>query len=513
MNPVLRYSHNSNLFGLMRARDIAKEAKRAGWKWDERGFFTTPSLYKAMPFARIADDTARMVLDPHLSQVEQSRATSSALSIPAPAGCEYLPFQKAGIAYAVQRRSTLLGDEPGLGKTIQAIGVANYLGLKRILVICPANLRLNWAEEIEKWHLQNPGLSVVMNGKTAISPRRSCIISYDLAASRVSIPGPYDLVIADEGHYLKNPGARRTKAVLGFRGSQGLLRWGKYRLVLTGTPVPNRVNEIYPVIKTLAPEVIDRMSYDAFLRYYAVVVAGEYGIQVVGIRHEEELYNRLRAGFMVRRLKSEVLKDLPPKTYKMVVFSKDGFNKILERERHFNAQEIIRHGVPVGSALPEVRREMGVAKAPMVVSYVSDLLDSGVKQVIVFAHHREVASILERGLKSYGVVTVTGSTSAIAKQANKNTFQKGGARVFIGNIIAAGVGITLTAAADVVFAESSWVPGENEQAEDRAHRIGQGQPVLIHYLVVEESLDAVILGSAAKKRTNITRILDGGKDE
>src|SRR5574343_34955 len=468
MNPVLRYSASSSLFGLFSAAPIQKDARRAGFEWDDRGFFKSSSPYRAIQFAQYADQTAKRALRPYLQAVAESQATDSILEIPAPAGLEYMPFQKAGIAYASRRMNTLLGDEPGLGKTIQAIGLANYLGLSRLLVVCPAGLRLNWALEIAKWHLRDGSTDVLLDGKGKIRPHRSTIVSYDLAVRLRAdlMRQQYDLVILDE---------------------------------------------CLSVIRALAPETIDSMNFHAFRGHYAIVKSNGFGDKVVGIRHEAELYQRLRAGFMVRRLKADVLKDLPDKTYKMVVFDKSGFKSVLNRERQFSAAEILSRGLPVGSALPEIRREMGIAKAPLVSQYVEDLLEDGTEKVIVFAHHREVVEALARNLSRYRPLTITGATTARDRQAGIDSFQKGDNRVIICNLVAGGVGVTLTRAADVIFAEASWVPGEHEQAEDRAHRIGQTRGVLVHHLVVEGSLDAAILGSAAMKRKNIRTILDGGE--
>lgn len=513
--PVLKYSAKSSLFGLMNAFGIRDNARQAGFTWDDRGFWKTASAYRALRFFDIANEQARTILKPYVDGIRESQATNAIIPVPAPVGLEYLPFQKAGIAYASRRMSTLIGDEPGLGKTIQAVGLANYLGLSKMLVLCPAGLRLNWAAEVEKWHLRKTGIQVILNGKQRPQPGKTIITSYDLCAgiAKDLVKLQFDMAVADEGHYLKNPETQRTKLTLGFKGFPGLVNLAPRKLVLTGTPIPNRVNEVYPVVRRIAPETIDNMSYRAFLNYYAVTIRGGFGEQIVGIRNEEELYMRLRAGVMVRRLKKDVLKDLPPKQYKMVVFPKSGYAKVLKREAPFSAAEIVRHGVPVGSALPEVRHEMGIAKAPQSAAYITDLLDDGIEKVIVFAYHKEVIAILSRALAKYGVVVVTGDSSATARQSAVNEFQNNKhTRVFIGNLVAAGVGITLTKAADVVFVEGSWVPGENEQTEDRAHRIGQGaSSVMIHYLVVEESLDATILGSAARKRKNIRTILDGGE--
>src|SRR5574343_391337 len=207
MTPVLRYSASSNLFGLFSAASLQREARRIGFEWDDRGFFKSPSPYRAIQFAQYADDTAKRALRPYLQAVRESQATDSILEIPAPAGLAYMPFQKAGIAYASRRMNTLLGDEPGLGKTIQAIGLANYLGLSRLLVICPAGLRLNWEREIEKWHIESPGADVLLDGKSRISRHGSTVVSYEMAISRRAdlMSRQYDAVILDEAHYLKNP--------------------------------------------------------------------------------------------------------------------------------------------------------------------------------------------------------------------------------------------------------------------------------------------------------------------
>jgi SWI/SNF-related matrix-associated actin-dependent regulator 1 of chromatin subfamily A len=209
-------------------------------------------------------------------------------------------------------------------------------------------------------------------------------------------------------------------------------------------------------------------------------------------------------------MKADVLKDLPPKRYKLVVFPENGeTRKVLQREAEFDAAELIAHGAPVGSALPEIRREMGVAKVPQAAEYISDLLEGGAQKVIVFGHHIEVIGELERKLRRFGVAVITGSTPQKARQAAVDAFQTDPrVRVFLGNE-AAEEGITLTAAADVVLAEPEWVPGKNEQRVDRAHRIGQKDRVIVHILVVEGSLDAKILGAAANKMKDIKGILGG----
>jgi len=323
-----------------------------------------------------------------------------------------------------------------------------------------------------------------------------------------------DGVLVHNCHNIKNADTQRTKLILGSGKEWRGLVDKTPSIFLTGTPVPNgRPSEMWPIIYRCAPEIIDYAKYWTFVdRFCLVQDDGQGGVLIRGAKRQAELYARLRgSGFMIRRLKEDVLKDLPPKQYKMVVFPADSeTKKILHKESAFSADEIIKHGAPVGSALPEYRREMGIAKVPQAVEYIKDMLDGGVEKVVVFAHHVEVIGLLREALEDFGVVVITGATSATARQAACDQFQTNPTRrVFIGNILAAGVGVTLTAAQDVVLVESSWVPGENDQAIDRLHRIGQIGSVLAHILVVEGSLDAKILGSAAHKAGDVGKILDG----
>lgn len=502
----MKLDFQDNLFTLRCSYEERRIPKQAGFQWSPaRKCWATPNGVSAHPFAGNATPAAAAALQNVQNIIELSQATTTMFYPPVPTGLELYPYQRAGVQYASMFKVCMIGDEPGLGKTMQAIALANHLGLRDLLVICPASLRLNWVREIERWTTVGHQPHAILNGKDVFG---SCnVVSYDLAVNRSAevLKLRPQMLVLDEAHYLKNPGAKRTKVVL-----QQIVKLADRVLLLTGTPVPNRVNELYSILRALRPDVIDHMSYGRFLTRFAKVLSGPYGDQVVGVKNERELYARLRAGFMVRRLKADVLKDLPPKSYKLVVFPADaGFIKILKREAQFDAKTIIQHGVPVGTALPEIRREMGVAMAPKAVQYVQDLFDDGVKKVVVFAHHKDVVRILQDGLAQYGVVSITGATPPGTRQAAVDCFQeRADVRVFIGNIVAAGAGITLTASSDVVFAESSWVPGEDDQAADRCHRIGQQDNVLIHHLVVEGSISAAVLGAAARKRQDIQKLLD-----
>jgi SWI/SNF-related matrix-associated actin-dependent regulator 1 of chromatin subfamily A len=456
----------------------------------------------------------------HLSN--QADASMTVTSVPAPKGQAYKPFQLAGIDHMVSqlrrgRRSLGLFDEQGNGKTVQAIGVANYFGMKKLLVICPASLRLNWAREIEKWHLHSNGVTPVITGKDLFHLDRSVVVSYNLA-TKVKEFEP-DLIIVDESHYIKNSGTVRTQLILGNLKEKwpGLVAKAP-TLFLSGTPLPNgKPNELWPLLFKCAPDCISNLNFWNFVRRFCRVEDdGDGGVIFRGAKKTTipELFVRLRgSGFMTRRLKKDVLKDLPPKQYQMVVFPKDSKTaKVVRKEKEFNAHEIITHGVPVGSALPGLRREMGIAKLDQSVNFIKTLLDGGVDKLVVFAYHTEVNAELTKRLAGYGAVKITGSTPAALRQDHCDAFQSDPrVRVLVGNLQAAGTGFTLTAAHNVVFVEGSWVPGENDQCADRVHRIGQNERVTVFFLVVTGSLDARILSSAAGKATDVKGVLDNEK--
>lgn len=401
-----------------------------------------------------------------------------------------------------------------------AIATINQLHIDpaKVLVICPASLRLNWAKELDMWQCDPGRPEVILSSKDTPARKGPLIVSYNLASSESwsEYLGWFDwqMVIFDEAHYLKNPEAERTRRLLGdLKKTRGLVAHAKRVLLLTGTPIPNRPHEFFWPIRRLNPAIIDGMSYYAFLRHYMTGFDDVNGFRPTGAKNQAELHNRLRAsGWMIRREKAAVLPQLPDKRYSMIVFPQDSSTaKIIEREQQFSAREIMEHGVPVGvSALPELRKEMGLAKVKDCLAWIKDQLDGGMEKMIAFAHHTEVVEALVDGLKDYMARGIYGKTSMAARQAAVDAFQEDpAARVLVGSFTPMGTGWTLTAAHDVVFVEGSWVPSDNEQAADRVHRIGQeADKVTIYFLVVEGSLDAHILGTAASKASDIGKVLD-----
>lgn len=432
--------------------------------------------------------------------------------IPAPPGLEYMPFQKAGIRSIVKYKNILLADEPGLGKTIQAIGAINYLKIRKILIICPAFLRLNWKKELEKWIVEKLSIQIVTSGKDKLMDADITIFSYDLLIKfrPELLKQNFTAIIADESHYLKSTKAKRTKIFFGNKRTRGLVTIADRVILMTGTPITNRPHELYHVLKTLFPRSVSDLSYINFLdRYCVYYINAPFGRVITGAKNQEELNIKLRSGFMVRRLKKDVLKQLPSKQYQIIELTNDhNVKKLIEQEKICNFDIMAASKIIFDSNISQIRKELGVLKVKPAINFIENLLEEKEK-IVLFAHHHDVIDGLEKELKKYNPVTITGKTPMKQRDNNISMFQNDkNCRVFIGNIQAAGTGITLTAADTVVFVESSWVPGENDQAADRVHRIGQDSNVMIYFIVFENSLDFKILNSFVGKSRDINKILD-----
>ena len=473
----------------------------------------------------------------HADRAKASAASWAAdadITVPKPATCphDYYPFQKAGIAYALEREGTLIGDEMGLGKTIQGIGFANSVNARRILVVAPATLLMNWRIEIMKWQTLNLPVNVIRPENPLYSVEREgwYVINYDIVGRHDDLlkSVEWDLLICDECHYLKTPNAKRTKLLLGNKDG-GALK-AKRRLMLTGTPILNRPMELWPIISNLDPK---RWNNPKNFKYR---YCGGWDGQ--GATNLEELNARLRETVMVRRLKRDVLKELPAKRRQMVAIAVEDeeLAALLEEELEMYERreaEMIEVSAAVQRAEAEgdeelykecveklrmiqnvafeemsrIRHETALRKVGYVIEHCRQI-EPGTK-VLVFAHHLDVVDALVEGLQDRGVVSITGRTPNHKRQPIVEAFQNDPAiEFFVGNIKAAGVGLTLTAASHGVFAELDWTPANVTQAEDRMHRIGQTESVLVQHVVLDGSLDAKIAKMLIAKQEIIDAALN-----
>ena len=531
--------------------------KAAGFRWDRdaRQWWTSDPAVAA----KLADpeQAARCVAEAATRQavrqeaIETSRAQDAdvelpcSAGLPCPAGLAYLPYQRAGIAAALKRQNVLFGDEMGLGKTIQAIGLINAdPTLNRILVICPATLRVNWRNELRKWLTRDLTIGFATGSICDPKAFNITIINYDILTRHESVLRSitWDLIIADEAHFLKNPKAKRTRAVVGIddytakkEDRQPLAPIAARRAaLLTGTPIPNRPVEAWPLVHFLAPTEF-RSFYGYATRYCAAGNNG-YGWDASGSSNLAELQDKLRATIMIRRLKADVLTELPAKRRAIIELPANGASGAVDAEveaysRHEEQLDALRVAVELAKAsdrqedyeaavgalkvtaqaafaeMSKLRHETAVAKIPYVIDHIRSIVEAGSK-VVVFAHHHDVIEALAAEFGSQAV-TLYGETKMADRQAAVDRFQSdSNVLVFIGGILAAGVGITLTAASHVVFAELDWVPGNMTQAEDRLHRIGQRDMVLVQHLVLEGSLDARMAHILVEKQEVQAQALD-----
>lgn len=476
--------------------------------------------------------------------VEASRQSEAPadFTCPVPDGLSYLPYQRAGVAIMAGREANLLADEMGLGKTVQSIALVNCdETVKKVLVVCPASLKRNWERELTKWLTRKLKVGVQQAGQPWVGEYADVVVlNYDIvdrhAKDIASVK--WDLFVADECHYLKNRKAKRTAAVLGRKakkdgtgGVAGIV--ARRRVFMSGTPVVNRPVELFPILEALQP---GRWGFKRMVRYCDGKQT-KWGWDFTGAAHMDEFQRELRKDLMVRRLKRDVLTELPAKRRQIIELPSDGLEDVIadeEKSAAVSEASLVELRARVAAAeladdeveyaelsgklaraqmvafdeMSKARHRVAMAKLPMVIEHVRSVLDQNGK-VLVMAHHRDAVDALCAAFADVGAVKLYGGMADADKDAAVQAFQKDPAcRVFVGGIKAAGVGLTLTASSHVVFAELDWVPGVVTQAEDRCHRIGQTESVLVQHLVLEGSLDARMVKFIVRKQEVIDRALD-----
>lgn len=502
--------------------DYSKPASTA-----DTAVFFTREPYAAVTFWKHATDRAAgQLLDLQLS-IEASWKKHSDAHIKCPPDQELAPFQKAGVEYAMHRRNTLIGDQPGLGKTMQAICLANEMSAKRVLVIVPAAIRLQWVGKIRQWTTMRWPFTVypILSGKHGAHPDAAwTVVSYELARTapiwRALARQYFDLLIIDEGHYLKTIDAQRTRAVFGGGKdpiAEALASRAEAILDLTGTPLPNRLREAYTAARGLCFESIDFMSEERFSKRFnpsAQLELPDGSLKIIekSGRHAE-LQNRLRSNFMVRRLKRDVQPQLKLPLLEVVHVEETGeVRKALEAERLLDIDPTDLEGLnsEILGQIATVRRMMGIAVAPLAGDYIDMLLDGGEEKVFVVAYHTQVLDMLEARLSRYKPLRIDGSTSATQRQRRVELFSTPPHRVMLGQILAIGTGVDglQQHCSRGVAAEPDWVPGVNEQVINRLDRMGQELQVLFSFLVAPNSMGERVLGTSLQKAQEVDKALD-----
>jgi SWI/SNF-related matrix-associated actin-dependent regulator 1 of chromatin subfamily A len=396
-------------------------------------------------------------------------------------------FRHGAVVGTGTARGVLLADEQGTGKTPVSIVAANAMRFQRILVVCPASLRTVWDDAIRLWQtLKHPIYHLNADNIGLYSPNflssLRCgwvIINYDIAHRYPGLKdAPWDLLICDEAIALKSHQAQRTAAVFGgkYRGKNAeAIQVSKY-LLLSGTPIPNRIEEIVTLIEVLDP---DNWSFMRFVQDFFKDADADHARRIQGeVRDLHILQHKLRTTVMVRCLKDDVIA-LPPKTYETAAVPLPSFLEEEFSSKH-RARRILLaklRGSPPKRLREALQQQLtglheNMAWAAGACSFkidaVVDYLLRQTEKVVVFAHHRDVIEEYGKRLRQAGrgVVTLTGRNTKQAGRVVKQFQTDPDIQYFLGNMKVAGQGITLTAAALVVFAEFDWSPAAMGQAED-----------------------------------------------
>ncbi len=445
--------------------------------------------------------------------VALSAATRADLEVSGLGG-ELKPFQRAGVSYLLAQRRAFLADEQGLGKTIEALATLEADGAYPAVVVCPASLKLNWLRELARWLPHRSAHALVGTGVTALGMTAEItVVNYDILASRLEqlrAIQPRALVL-DESHYCKNAAAKRTQAVQRLAGAvpqEGLV------LALTGTPVMNRPKELISQLRILG-------------RLGDFGSGVQFGKRFHGPDAHLRLHWHLRARCFVRRLKHDVLPQLPAKTRAVVPMELDNEPEYRLAERDVVAWlqsqplDLRELDAKVAAALRAERLvrlnalKLLAARGKLAgaLGWIHDFLSSG-ERLVVFAHHREIQrAVLERFPTALHIL---GADSHRARDASLRAFQASedsDNQLILCSIEVAGQGLTLTRSSNVAFLELDWTPAKHDQAEDRLHRIGQQDAVNATYLLAAATIDETIATLLERKRAVIGAVTDGRPED
>lgn len=447
---------------------------------------------------------------------------------------DLFPYQKEGAAFLAARKGALLADEPRVGKTWPAIVASDYVLAENVLWITKGSARADHRRAWQNVQILDRKITSIYSGADRLPKDGVVIISYDLAT------GPFfeqlmkrdiDALALDEAHRVKNLDARRTQRVLGKKAQRvgGLIERAEYAWALTGTPFPNHYAEIYPVARALFPEALRTpkgiMNYHQFENRFCVLRDNGFGMKIVGNKNAVELHDRL-APYMLRRKFEEVWPDASKPVVEQLFLesARGALAELKDDEREMIAKEfepLLRKaaGDPdkTEAILKEVERRIGArlqrltgeAKAAPLAEWVADYIESGGGKAVLFAWHRSVIDILEKALAKFRPIVIDGRTTGRQKDEYQQAFMNDPTRaVAIGQIVAAGEAIDLSAADTLVFAEASWSHGDNDQAWRRIVNVNKRSALSVYFATLADSIDEDVQQANARKMQDASRVYD-----
>lgn len=394
------------------------------------------------------------------------------------------------------------------GKTIQAIGYyALHSERRPVLVVVPASLKGNWEKEINKCLPDEP--VQIISGRSLMDYyiiNGFIIINYDIISHHLSALEkiPFKGIIIDECHYIKNQKAERTKA------TKFLAKKIEDVLALSGTPITNKPLEFFTILNILQPIVFK--SWWNYVTRYCGAKRGYWGLELGGATNTEELYNKLINTVMLRRLKKDVLKDLPDKTRTIIpmrIKNSKEYKEILADFINWSGSYTGNQKLGMVK-IQKLQQVAAIGKMESVFEWVDNMLETGEKLVIFATHHKTIDMLMKRYKDKTVKIDGRTSTAPNVRSDIVNEFQTNeNIRLFVGSIKAAGVGLTLTVSSNVAFIEYPWVPSDVLQAEDRCHRIGQKNAVNVWHLVSEDTVEELLLNVLNEKAEILGQVLDG----
>lgn len=437
-----------------------------------------------------------------------------------------LDYQRTGADFLASKDRAGLHDEMGVGKTAQAIGAMDRLQLRRGIVVCPAAVREVWHGEFKKFAIYPRkilkaksihDLGVWLKGRADV-----LLLSYELASKWADkIEGDlFEFLIFDEAHYLKTPTSARTRAMLGTHcdGASGLARWATHVWFLTGTPMPNDPVDIWPWLRFVGGTPLTIGPFTA--RYFKSRMGTFSAKQEPRIEMVPELKMALDA-FRLKRTKKQAGLNLPPIHLTTTTVDGDTGEIVALLREWPGLEQAILDAIEQGGLsfldaqhIATLRRLVGEAKAPAYAKLIAEEMKNGRDKLVIFTWHTRAAEIITSYLagEGYWTTLVDGKTPETGRMAHVKSFQNDpDHRIFVGNIRAAGTGLTLTAASDLDMFESSWSPADNAQALMRVHRIGQGRAVRARFISLANSIDDVVTETVARKTAAIASIENYGE--
>jgi len=428
-----------------------------------------------------------------------------------------MEHQKAAIEKLLANDKFILADDMGLGKTTAAVIASLESNARKILIVCPASLKINWQREIENYTDRR---ILLVEGRRWGSTFDFYIINYDILKNfhttdksedsddyKLLVNAGFELAIVDEAHYISNNTAQRTRLL------NDVLEQIPKVWLLTGTPMTSRPINYFNLLKIVESPLT--LNWQSYVRRYCAGYQFRVGQRKVwntsGASNLDELRERTKS-LVLRRMKTDIL-DLPEKIVTPVylelrnTFYDDELEEFMRISKDNKENESITVTL---NRLMKIRQLIAIEKVPYTCELIDKCIDQG-KKVIVFTNFTSSLDLLQEKYKKT-CVTLDGRMSKERRQESVDKFQNNDkVKVFISNIIAGGVGITLTAAEIVIMNDLSFVPAHHSQAEDRAYRYGQKNSVLVYYPIFENTIEKIVYNMLQKKKGIIDQVMGDGE--